>query len=120
MIELDAGIRGASHLSIYGTQPEVRHGSGGVQLKGALQQRLGFLRLIHGHQNLGQADAGFGVTRLQLYCSGVTVVRFLPVILPGGNVAKPALRLFVKRIELPGGLVFVFEPPAGFRGSLEN
>src|SRR5580658_2239309 len=73
-----------------------------------LQKLLGFLRLIHCHQNLRQANACLGITWLQLYRAGVTLASFLQIVSLQGDIAESAFSLLIRRIRCQRGLVLFF------------
>jgi hypothetical protein len=48
----------------YTTPPEVSHSTGWIELASMQQKLLGFLRLIHRHEDPCHADARFRIVRL--------------------------------------------------------
>src|ERR1700722_13474971 len=94
------GVRDASCLPIYRAQAKVGHGTGGLQLESVLEKGFSLLRLIHGHQKLRHADVGLGMAWLQLQSPGVTLGSFLQIVSLKSDIAKPAFRLFIKRVAL--------------------
>jgi len=87
-----------------------------IELRGALQQRERFFRLVHGDQGFGQSQIRIRVVGVQLHGAGIMGKCDFRIGLVGADFAQAALGFLVKRVSGERGLVFVFHfLPVGSR-----